>query len=85
MDRVEHVHEVITGWSSVLRVLVREVLEELGVLLELRPQRLDGELVVERHLDGLHLRLLQQLLAAGEDVLQPILVNYRLVRQVVLY
>ena len=82
---VQHVEEILTRRASVLRELVREVDVHRHVLGELRPQRLDGELIVARHLDGLHLGFLEQLFPAGQDVLQEVFVDDSLVREIVLY
>jgi len=82
---VLHIEEILTRRASVLRELVREVDVHRHVLRELRPQRLDGELVVARHLARLHLGFLEQLFSADQHVLQQVLVDDGLVREIVLY
>ena len=82
VDGVEHIEEVLSGWAFADWVFVREVAVHVRVLLEFGPERLHGELVVVRHLDGDDLGLLQQVLLAGEDVLQEVLVDDALVGQV---
>lgn len=65
VHRVQNIEEVGSRWSFVLGVLVGEELEELLVLLELGPERLDGELVIVRDRDLLHLHLLHQRFSPG--------------------
>ena len=84
VHRVEHVEEVASGWVLVLGEIVGEVQHEGLVLRQRRPQLLDRQLVVLRHLDGGDGPLLQQLLLLGEDRLEKIFVDLRLRRQVVL-
>ena len=67
-------------WRSlVLRVLVREVLDEVSILQHLWVKLLDGELIVVRHLDEGHLRLQQQILLAAKDLLEKVLVDYSII------
>ena len=79
---VEDVEEVLARRSLVLGVLVGEVAVHGVVLLELRPQRLRGQLLVVRHFDGVDLVILEQLLPAGQHLLEEVLVDERLGRQV---
>ena len=81
---VEYVEEVVTRRSFADGIFFREVRLENWVLLEHRVDPAHGQLVVVRHLDVLHLRLLQQLLLALQDLLEPVLVAHALVGQVVL-
>ena len=81
---VEHVEEVLPRRPFVLRVLVGEVLGEVPILLEGGPQRLHRQLVVVRHRDLVHVRLLQQLLLPSEDIFQEVLVDACLIGEVVL-
>ena len=82
MDGVEDVEEVLPRRALVLRILGGEVLGEVGVLLEVGPEAADGELVVLRHLHLADLLLLEELLLAGEHVLEEVLVDDGLVGQV---
>ena len=84
VDSVQHVEKVVTWWALAFRVLVREELHHLRVLLEHREDGLDAELLVLRHLDVGDLGLLEQVLFAGEDCLEEVFVDRGLVRQVVL-
>ena len=84
MERVEDVEEVLARRTLVLRVRCREVLGELWVLLELRPEPPDGELVVVGDLDLVDVRLLHEHLLAGEDILQEVFVDTCFVWQVIL-
>ena len=79
---VEDVEEVVPWWALTFWVLVGEVLHHGGVLGELGIQGLDGELFVLRHPDLLDLRLLEQVLLAREDLLEKVLVDHRLRREV---
>ena len=82
VQRVHDVEEVLAGRPLVLGVVVREIGVEDRVLLELGEERLDGELVVLGDLDLLDLQLLEQLLLAAEDILEEVLVDEALRRQV---
>ena len=82
VQRVEDVEEVLPRRTLVLRVLVRKVRQEDGVLLELGIERLHRQLVVVRDLDRRDGRLLVELLLPGEDVLQEVLVDEAFGRQV---
>lgn len=72
---VENIKEVVSRWSFTRWKDVREVLGDLGVIGELWPQGLDGELIIMRHFDENHLILLQQLLLSSKDLLQEVLVD----------
>ena len=84
MQSVQHVEEIVARWALPLRVLVREVRDEPGVLHELRIEGLDAQLLVLRHLDFLDLGLLEQMLLAGQDLLEEVLVHLAGRREVVL-
>ena len=72
---VEDVEEVVTRWSLAGWVLVGEVRHEDRVLLELRIQSLDGQLIVMWHYDILHLYFLEELLLTNQDILKEIFVD----------
>ena len=82
MDSIQDIEEVLPGWALSRRVRVREVGHQLRVLLELRIKRFDAELIVVRNLNGSDFRLLQQLLLAGHDGLQVVLVQDGLVGEI---
>ena len=84
VDRVQDVEEVFPARSPRLGVVVGEVGHELAVLGERGPELLDGELVVPRHLDGADGLLLEQQLLLREDLLEEVLVDVPLRRQIVL-
>ncbi len=84
VDRVQEVHEISARGTLVLRVFVWQVREELRVILEPREDALDGQLVVVWHLDELHLRLLKQMLLAGQHLLKEVLIYNVLIGQVIL-
>ena len=62
MERVDEVKEVLARWAFALRELIREVGQELFVVLEGRPERLDREFVVVRDSDVSDSCLFEQLL-----------------------
>jgi len=72
--RVQDVHEVLAGWALVLGVFVREVLHELLVLLELGPNILDREFLIEGNLDCDYLVFAEELFLTGEYLLEKVLV-----------
>ena len=82
---VENVKEVLSGRPFADRKLIGEVLSELRVFIKLRPQVLDRQLVVMGHRDLLHLGLLQEILITAQDILEEVLVDHILIRQVVLH
>ena len=73
-QRVQNIEEVRPAGKPLLRKLVREVGQELCVVLHLRPQVLDTELVKLRHAHGLDFAELEKLLIADEHSLQEVLV-----------
>ena len=75
MHGVEDVEEVLTRRSFILGILVREIAVHGRIFLELRPQGLGGQLFIMRHLDGVHLVLLEELLLASQDILEEVLVD----------
>ncbi len=82
VQRVEHVEKVVPRWAFALRICIREVRHELGVLRELRIEILHAELVVVRHLYEPDICFLHQLLLAREDLLQVVLVDHGLVWEI---
>ena len=72
---VEDVEEVLTRRPFVLGVLVGEVAVHGGIVFELRPQCLRGQLLVMRNFDGVDLVLLEQLLPASQHILEEVLVD----------
>ena len=82
VDSVEYVEEVLSWRSLALRVLIGEVPDQEVVLGELRPQVLHRQLLVVRDFDVGDVTLLDQGLLLGEDLLQEVLVDQRLWRQV---
>lgn len=84
VNRVEHVEEVLSRWALVLWIRVREVLRKLLVVLELRVQLTDAQLVVVGDRDLINCDLLEQLLLAAQHSLEEVLVHGRLIRQIVL-
>ena len=51
MDGIHDIEEVVSRRPFVLGVDTREVRGEFGVLLEVRPEAPDRQLVIVRHLD----------------------------------
>ena len=85
LNRVQDVEEIVPWRALACGKDVWKVLSDVGVIAELWPQRLDGDLVIVRDLDARHGLLLHQLLLAHEDLLQEVFVHMRCWRQVVLY
>ena len=85
VERIEHVPEVKPVWQSALRQLVGEVGQEVGLVFGEWIHVLDGELVVDRHVDELDLPELEQALIAAEHRLEEVLVHHGLRRQVQLH
>ena len=75
VNRVQDCEEVITRGRLVPGKGIWKVLGEVWALLQLRPEPLDRELIVLRHLDDGHSFLLEELLLVGEDLLEKVLVD----------
>ena len=75
VDGVEDVEEVGTIRELAFRELGGEVDGDARVVLELWVEVGDGDLVVFGRVDPLHLRQLEELLLAGEDLAEEILVG----------
>ena len=84
MHRVENIEEILSRWSFAGWVFVKEVLRELGILLELRPQVLNRKLIIVWHRDLKHLSFLHEVLLARKDVFQEVFVDDILIRQIIL-
>ena len=82
---VEDVKKIVPGWSLVLWINVGEILHEFTVLLEIRPQCLDGYFIVVRDMDVIDLLLLEQLLLLSEHEFEEVLVDASLIGQVKLH
>ena len=75
VDGVEHVEEVGTIRELAFRELGGEVDGDVWVTFELRVKVRDGDFVVFGRIDPLHLRQLEELLLAGEDIAEEVLVR----------
>ena len=82
IERVQHVEEILPRGALALRVLVREVRHEVCVLDEHGIQVLDAELIVSGDLYVVDLRLFEQLLLAAQDLLEKVLIDYCLIREI---
>ena len=82
MNGVQHVEEIVSGWAFAGRILVRKEDHHVGVLLKLWIEGFNRQFVIMWDLDGCNLGFLEQLLLADEDVLQKVLVDHALVREV---
>ena len=76
LDGVENIEEIISRRALILGILVGEEGHHGGILLELRIEILDRDLVVVRDLDLLHRALPQQLLLASQNILEKVLVDH---------
>ena len=75
VDGVEDVEEVGAIRELAFRELGGEVDGDVRVALELRVEVGDGDLVVLGRVNPLHLRQLEELLLAGEDLAEEVLVR----------
>ena len=80
MKSVEDVKEVVPRWTLDLRILIREIGHELGVLGEHREDGLHGKLFVLRHVDFVDVVAMEKVLFASQDLLQEVLRDDGLVR-----
>ena len=72
---IDDIEEVLAAQALADSEVIGEVLGDVFISGELRPQRLHGELIVVRHLDEDHLRLPQELLLLRQDLLQEVLID----------
>ena len=84
VDRVQDVEEIVSRRPFPFRIGVGEELHHVRVLLELRVERLDRQLIVVGHFDLDLLLLQEQALPAREHGLEEVLVDRLLVWEVVL-
>ena len=82
VDSIEDVEEVSTIGELAFRQLRREIDGDLDVILELGVEVGDGDFVVFGRIDPLHLRQLEELLLAGEDIAEEVLVRAGIGRDV---
>jgi hypothetical protein len=82
MERVEDVEEVLPARVAALRQLVGEVGLEVRVVLHLRCQAHDAELVVLGHGGGADVPERQQLLLAPEELSKEVLRDHEVGRHV---
>ena len=85
VDRVQNVEEVVPGRAFPFRIGVGEELHLVVVLLELRIEVLDGQLLEVGHLHVHLLRLQEELLLVLQEQPQEVLVDDRLVWDVELF
>ena len=81
---VQDVEEILAGRALALWENGREEGTEVSIFFELGPERLDTELIVVWHRNVFDGSLLQQLLSAGEDILEEVLVDRFLIGQIIL-
>ena len=85
INKVVDIEGVGTIRNSPFRVPVGEVLKHLHVLLDLRVDVLDAELVELGHVDRPELGHREQALLVGKDLLEEVLVDHRVRGQVELH
>ena len=83
--RIHDVEKVVSGRTPVLRIDRREVLHEVCILVHLRPERLDGYLVILGDMDVVHLLLFEELLIFSEHCFEEVLGHAALFWKVKLY
>ena len=84
MHGVENIEEVLARRTFVFGIFVWEVLQELLVVLKVRVEVLDRNLIIFGHVDVVDLLLLQQVLLPCEHVAEEVLVDRALARKIVL-
>ena len=84
LQRVKDIEEVLARRTLASWICIREVLHEICIFLEMRPQRLDRQFVVVWNIYLLDFGLLHQLLLANENVLEEVLVDDVGIREIVL-
>ena len=84
LDGVDDVEEVLPAGALADSICIGEVLGDIFIAGDLRPQRLHGEFFVMRHFDEDDLRLPQELFLLRQDLLQEVLVDGGDRRQVIL-
>ena len=82
VECVQDVEKVVPGRRLPSWVFIWEVRHEVAVLLQLRVQGLHADLLIMRNFNEFDIGLLHQLLLPNEDVLQEVLVDQALRRQV---
>ena len=82
VQRVEHVEEVVPRRPLVLGEVIWKVPGEQIVILELRPQLLDRQLIIVRYYYVAHICLLNEGLLIRENLLEEVFVDERGRRQV---
>ena len=82
---VEDVEKVLARRTFVFGIFVWEVLQELLVVLKVRVEALDRNLIIFGHVDVVDLILLQQVLLPCEHVAEEVLGKGALARKVVLH
>ena len=75
LQRVEDIEEVLPRRPFACWIRIREVLREVGIFLEMRPQGLHRKLIIMWHCHPLDILFLHQHLLAGEDGLEEVLVD----------
>ena len=84
VQRIQDAEEVVPLWALALGKFVGEMLGERSIFLVLGPQSFDGELVILGNFNRVDGVLLEELLLAGEDLLEEVLINVTLWWQEVL-
>ena len=73
VESIQEIKKIISWWSLVLRILGREIREEVGVLSHLGPKPAHGQLIIVRHLHSIDLSFLHELLFARKDIPEEVL------------
>ena len=85
MQGVKDVEEVLAWWAFASRKRVREICEELCIFFELRPEGLHRQLIICWDRDLTDVSLLHEHLLPAQHVLEEVLVDDVIVREVVLH
>lgn len=82
VQSVQYIEKVLSGRTFANWILIGEVPDQEIVPCELRPQRLHGELLVMWHFNVRDVTLFDQRLLICQDLLEEVLVDQRLGRQI---
>ena len=84
VEGVEEVEKIFPRGPFIFRIGRGEVPHELGILFEFGPEPSHRKFIVMGDLDMFDRGLLHEVLLAGEDLLEEVLVDHGLVGQIVL-
>ena len=75
LHRIDDVKEILSRRTLTLRKYIGKVLRHICIALELRPEGLDGQFIILRHLNIDNILFTEQLLLVTEHLLEEIFVQ----------